>query len=266
MADTNAEAKRGDEFTILSCIDEPTGLFLVRRNLDGEKLLGRVGTWAATEPLGELMALGAGEPVFELLNHENLVSLAGTIQVTNDGDGQDGDDKEILLWDFCDGGTLDTLFREPPVLATARGFLPESLCWHVLRGLVGALAWLHDGYRRDWVTTAVHRHRPAGAGAAGGGEVVLGRRALHEWVADSDWMPVVHRAVRAENVFFQLPRGAETYGACKLGDFSRCFVSGHVNGLSRGVVAADASSDFVGFDVLKQRVTVADVYSLPKVS
>lgn len=200
------------------------GQLLVRRTPDGEILLAQV-----LDGMDELFRRGAAAWVAAaVLNHENLVSLhpcrfhaVGT---------------PYAVWDWCDAGTLADLLDDPPPPSPSvvGGFLPESLVWHVGLGMLRALRWLHEGVREapyDYLSEA-----------EGGRE--NGYSGLFEPAAllppEEDWMPVLHRAVRPENIFLQRPRGIETYGFAKLGNFSRCFVSGKVsrNGARTPVVAS----------------------------
>jgi serine/threonine protein kinase len=66
-------------------------------------------------------------------------------------------------------------------------------------------------------------------------------------------MPVLHRDVRAENVFLQHPRGIETYGPVKLGNFGRCWVSGGVARSTETPVVAVAEGDGVTLGGLRER-------------
>jgi len=245
-----SRAQHNDEYTTLRQIGE--NLFLVRRNADGETLLGRPFNLAGApemEHLDKLMGMGAGAAVSHLLNHENLVSVATTLtSFTWVGSGPSK--THMLLWDYCDAGTLDGLFRTPPVAHSRAGFLPESLCWHVLRSVLAALAWLHDGYRVDYFRPSMGR-RP-------------GPELRSEWIADPDWLPVLHRAVRPENIYFQSPRGVETYGLCKLGNFGEAFVSGHVNWVSGGAVVSTREGDSDLLE-MKKRMAVENIYTVPKV-
>lgn len=151
-----------------------------------------------------------GRAVSHFFNHENLVSLAGHLRhkpLIRGPSDPPQPTEDYLIWDDCDGGNLELLLvnkgpLRPPLL---RSFMPESLCWHVLTSVMRAFAWIHDGYRQeiDW--------------DSGG----------HRWVkTDVDWMPVLHRDVRATTIMFQQPRGKETYGPCKLAQFGKAFVSG----------------------------------------
>ncbi|KXH65447.1 hypothetical protein CNYM01_09957 [Colletotrichum nymphaeae SA-01] len=148
-----------------------------------------------------------GRTVSHILNHENIISLAGYLrQQPLDPRAEKQATEDYLVWDICDAGTLEILFADHRHAEHEPGcFLPESLCWHVLTSVIRTLVWLHDGYRQevDWVT----------------GE--------KSWAAtDTEWMPILHRGIEAQSIFFQHSRGKETYGVCKLGKFGRAFVSG----------------------------------------
>ncbi len=167
--------------------------------------------------------------------------------------GGEGDHhpSELVLWDYCDAGTLRSLIDRPPAdcRPRARGFLPESLCWHVFRSLLSALAWLHDGYRVDDYTDPRSGFAPKRG----------------EWVVDCDWMPILHRDLRPENVYFQYRRSRETYGLCKLGFFGECSVSGHANMRSGGAVVAGGPGQDTELATLRERMAVDNIYTVPKV-
>ncbi|KAK3402206.1 hypothetical protein B0T20DRAFT_467115 [Sordaria brevicollis] len=119
-------------------------------------------------------------------------------------------------------GTVLTRAK-PSTVKQDVGFLPESLIWHVALGVLRALMFLHEGKRdvisveRDPVTGGFKRVR-----------TVQGPPET-----EPDWLPILHRDVRAENIYLQHPRGIETYGPVKLGGFENCYVSAAV------VMAAD---------------------------
>ncbi|KAJ6437747.1 protein kinase domain-containing protein [Purpureocillium lavendulum] len=166
------------------------------------------GVWSAKGPQGHFLArriaeyqdnkakaaglLDLDDSFTRVLNHENLVSVVGRIPHPQ------GD---YLVWDLCDGGTLETLLGWVRCDSTAY-HLPEALCWHVLRALIRAVTFLHDGKR---LTDG-------------------------EWKGDPAWTAILHRAIEPRNVFFQQPRGQETYGPCKLGGFGNAAVTGHIMG------------------------------------
>ncbi|KAK2061026.1 hypothetical protein LY76DRAFT_603608 [Colletotrichum caudatum] len=145
-----------------------------------------------------------GRNVSYILNHENIISLAGYLRQQPIHPRVDATE-DYLVWDICDGGTLENLLANPDADTDPGCFLPESICWHVLVSIMRALVWLHDGYRQEvnWVS---------------------GER---RWTkTDAEWMPILHRGISAQTVFFQHSRGRETYGVCKLGKFGNAFVSG----------------------------------------
>ena len=153
---------------------------------------------------------GIDRALAQLLNHENIISLAGVIKQTATSDTGEATDQVWLVWDFPDAGTLEQLFHDRALAAEYTGlkYMPESLCWHVLRSVLGALVYLHEGTRLFCEGDAT--------------ESYLAR-------VDDDWHPVLHGAVAPESIFFQHPRGTEEYGVCKLGNFSGAFVSGKVD-------------------------------------
>lgn len=188
-------------------------LWVVRRVVDGEVFLCHEFDLDKRPELAALRALyhrGAYTSAAEVLNHENLISLTGPIRnLPWQGSGTaKGEAQQYLLWDWCDAGTLDTIFREPPLVRTAEGFLPESLVWHVTLGMLRALMWLHEGWRERYDNTSPRRRATFRTSEA--------------------WMPILHREIKPRNIYFQSPRGIETYGRCKLGNFGSCYISGSV--------------------------------------
>ncbi|RGP77621.1 hypothetical protein FLONG3_4194 [Fusarium longipes] len=153
--------------------------------------------------------------VRQILNHENLLSIVGVMQYQiftkqQTPDAQ-GNNVELLVWDFADAGNLSALFRHYPVEHSSF-YLPEPLCWHVLRSMMRAVTWLHDGKR------LVYQHK------SGDPEDTL----VKYWLTiNTDWFSILHRAIEPKNIWFQHPRGTETYGQCKLGDFSTAAVTCH---------------------------------------
>ena len=150
--------------------------------------------------------------IAHILNHENVISIAGHINMKPLGGNLEHRYNAWLVWDYCDAGTLETALTDKRLLAawqrTPQKLLPESLCWHVLISMLRALAWLHDGKR---------------VGTEDG-------RVLSE--VDKDWMPILHGCITPKNIHFQHPRGREVFGLCKLANFGTAFVSGkpHING------------------------------------
>ncbi|KAL2112624.1 hypothetical protein VUR80DRAFT_7049 [Thermomyces stellatus] len=210
LADLNP-ARNGDEFQLVKQIEDD--VWLAERLSDRERFLSRrlaelelgatdLEDRSDAEGLVKLLSeCGIDRALTRLLNHENILSLAGVITA---------DESVWLVWDFPDAGTLSQLFHDRELAAayTGKRYMPESLVWHVLRSVLSALAYLHEGSR-----LFVDEDNP----------VETWRRRV-----DDDWHPVLHGAVTAENIFFQYPRGMEEYGVCKLGNFSGAYVSGKV--------------------------------------
>ncbi|KAH8666374.1 hypothetical protein BX600DRAFT_549465 [Xylariales sp. PMI_506] len=191
------------------------------------------------------------EQLLRILNHENLVNLVDWIQVKdklNPGSGMKRL-KHYLLWDFCNAGTLENLLMprnelgwqginetgsphdrsEDGTSRTSKIFLPEGFCWHVLCSLLKCLAWLHHGLREEYDTQT--------------GDYELVR-------VDFDWHTILHRSISPSNIFFCDPQTKhETYGLCKLGNFSQAFVSGHFNGIIGGRVPPANGKVLAGRDI-----------------
>ncbi|KYK55024.1 hypothetical protein DCS_06985 [Drechmeria coniospora] len=166
------------------------------------------------QAVGSLMGIqGQGSVVGQVLGHRNLVSLVGHMEQpgagTNTGPSPPcGAGADFFLWDLCEAGSLGSLLSAVPNQPNGL-HLAESLCWHVLRALLGAVVHLHDGK-----SLVVHR-----AGAA---------RAFRWLSVREDWHPILHRSIDPGHIYFQLPRGNETYGLCKLGHSAAAAVTGHV--------------------------------------
>lgn len=158
-----------------------------------------------------------------VLNHPNLVSLVDCFAMQFSNSGKFGRERWFTVWDYCDAGNLGNLLVPP--LPTEdpdtemkdmvpgqeeelekTKFLPESLCWHVLTSLLKALMWLHDGVRNVEKDANGKWER------------------LHE---NLDWEPILHRAIRPDNIFIGHPRRKEWYGPVKLGNYERLTISGH---------------------------------------
>jgi serine/threonine protein kinase len=82
--------------------------------------------------------------------------------------------------------------------------------------MLKALAFLHEG----------RRSRPVMVGPP---DCVNGEVLYHVPGDELDWMPILHRDIKPQNIHFQHPKGIETYGACKLGNYGRCVVSAHIS-------------------------------------
>ncbi len=144
------------------------GVELVSRLSDGELFVARHfydDSIAEKDVLNELFARGAGQAVFNLLNHENLVSIDTAIikkPLTGSGDASP---THMLVWDYCDAGSLEQLLQDPPVRPQSddTGFLPESLVWHVGISMLRALQWLHEGVRETYETkSSFDPYKPEG--------------------------------------------------------------------------------------------------------
>lgn len=164
-----------------------------------------------------LYEYGQATALSRILNHENIVSLAGTIHLkpfVGAETKEDATTEDYLVWDFCDAANLSVLFQDHPhTRESSRYYLPESLCWHVLTSLVRAVSWLHDGVRRRVPTHDDEDEEWA--------DVDM----LDDKISsDRDWLSILHRDIKPKNIWFQHPRGIETYGLCKLGDFSKAAV------------------------------------------
>ncbi|KAL6818545.1 hypothetical protein GGI42DRAFT_310187 [Trichoderma sp. SZMC 28013] len=157
-----------------------------------------------------------GPAIAQIFNHENIISIAGHVKTNSvvtaapaAEDPQLSRPKNYIVWDYCDAGNLDALFQCTP-RRSSDFYLPESLCWHVLTSLLNAITYLHDGKR-----LVLDPKAPTGE--------------ERQWLSvDQDWNPIVHRAIEPKNIFFQHPRGSETYGLCKLGNFEHAVVTNHV--------------------------------------
>jgi len=226
---------------------------------------------------GELVRRGAGKAAARVLRHENLVSIHDDVNVLTHFDREEGDDtngifgksrqKRYLLWDWCDAGTLDDLLRDyslgSPSLKENEGFLPESLVWHVALGVLRAFAWLHEGIRwspeevgrfeENPEPDEVEKYERAQKAGSPPSRCPRDLRQYASWSEaqtdpEPDWMPILHRAVRAENIFLQHARrtgGIETYAPVKLGGLSECYVSGTVSkNRKTPLVALETGDDF----------------------
>ncbi|KAL2275145.1 hypothetical protein FJTKL_02482 [Diaporthe vaccinii] len=214
-------------------------IYVVRRESDNEQFLGTKWDASTVDPaFSDLLERGTKGALGSLLNHPNLINYADTVAdnvvcgrgtTTTTVSAQ-----RMILWDFCDAGTLQNLLKQHPVVPKTAApdsqvvtqFLPEGLCWHVLLSVLRALTWLHEGHRDD---TRI--------------EAPSGRRRQHDWFSDPDWLPILHRDIRPDNIFFQHPKGTETYGLCKLGNYGQCAVSGHVNSNFVGQVVSATRGD-----------------------
>lgn len=210
------------------------GRFLVRRTRDGETLLAEALP-IDSDYYEDLSRKSGNSSAMALLNHENLISAHGLVKnlavygpagvAPDPYDGQKGGVPECMIaWDYCDAGTLEEVLESPPVKKTAAGFFPESFVWHIALGVLRALQWLHEGVRDTYDAKKVKE--PQGG--------VRCQRVRGTTEPEKDWMPILHRGVFPENIFLQQPRGIETYGQVKLGNFSRCLVLGQIPERTKG--------------------------------
>lgn len=223
-------------YRILKKIDDT--VHVVGRESDNEQFLGTKWDASTVDPaFSDLLDRGTKGALGSLLNHPNLINYTDTVAdhvVCGRGTGTAVSAQRMLLWDFCEAGTLKNLFDHPPVVPKTAApdsdvvvqFLPEGLCWHVLLSVMKALSWLHEGYRDESSMEGPH-----------------GRRRHHDWLSDPDWLPILHRNVQPEHIFFKHPKGTESYGLCKLGNYSSCAVSGHVNSNFIGQVVSATRGD-----------------------
>ncbi|KAL7911967.1 kinase-like domain-containing protein [Trichoderma velutinum] len=175
--------------------------------------------------------LNQGPAIGQIFNHENIISIAGHIKTypiigaaSAAEDSQLSRSRDYIVWDYCDAGNLSALFQSMPC-KSPEFYLPESLCWHVLISLLNAITYLHDGKRLFLDAKA-----PAGE--------------ERQWLlVDEDWNPILHRAIEPRNIFFQHPRGSETYGLCKLANFEHAVVTNHVITLGDGPDVVDGDAE-----------------------
>lgn len=235
-------------------------VYVVNRESDNEQFLGTKWDTSTVEPaFNDLLERGTKGALGSLLNHPNLINYNDTVAdnvVCGRGTTATVSAQRMLLWDFCDAGTLQNLLRKHPVVPKKAApdsevvvkFLPEGLCWHVLLSVLSALTWLHEGHRDD---TQI--------------EAPSGRRREHDWFSDPDWLPILHRDIRPSNIFFQHPKGTESYGLCKLGNYEECTVSGHVNGSFVGQVVSATRGD-ESLNTLRARLYAPDMSAFEVVS
>lgn len=252
------------QYEVVKLLDNET--WLVRRRDDPDaQFLGYSEDQGETGPkLVLLLNRGAGWAMSALLNHPNLVSLADTIALDQVRDAKI-ERRKLLLWDYCDAGSLQGFMQRTnvpqqvdPRTKLVSKWLPESLCWHVVMSVLKALAWMHEGYREE-DTIVVHPD----------GELERGAKADTREDRGEDWLSVLHRDVTARNIYFQHPKGTETYGLCKLGNYANVFVSGHVNDLSNGHVVCSGGGPEDGRKPLLQvikDVRAQDIYTVAQVS
>ncbi|KAI3396174.1 hypothetical protein diail_377 [Diaporthe ilicicola] len=242
------------DYNIQKRLDD--NVYIVRRRSDHVQFLGSRWDGSTVSPaFSGLLDRGAKGALSSLLNHPNLINYTESVAdnvLCGRGTGTAVSSQRMLLWDFCDAGTLQNLLSAHPVTARTASpdsqevvqFLPEGLCWHVLTSVLKSLSWLHEGHRDD-----VRLVCPSG------------RREFDDWLSDPDWLPVLHRDIRADNIFFQHPRGIETYGLCKLGNYGSCAVSNHVNDHFVGQVVSATRGD-ESLDTMRANMASNDMLSI----
>ena len=149
-----------------------------------------------------------------VVRHENIVDF-WHVEADDEEAAEDG--PEDVAYDpakypdyiphYTDIRTLAEIIKEsrkPPGLPTSKhpAGLIEPLVWHVMLSILRALRYLHTG--QDAHSTK--DDPPPG------------------------WMPIVHNLIRPGNIILEHPMskhskyGPFRYGACKLGNFTRCLV------------------------------------------
>lgn len=218
------------QYRMVRKLHDTEDIWLVEREADNHQFVAfRWNVDQQNPQLSNLLERGAGDAVAAVLNHPNLVSHIDLHQAEF-WTGQESEKQNYALCDYCDAGTLRNFLDKTPVLPVTKlgtrevlQWLPESLVWHVATSLLSALAWLHEGVRLedslDWQTD---------------GSAERGTVQQSPFDRGEDWFPLLHRDIRAEHVFFQHPKGIETYGYCKLGGFGSISVSGHAHGRAVG--------------------------------
>lgn len=256
-----------DTYEIAKELAEETWLVRRRDDLEVAYLAFPWDVQDTAPLLHGLLERGAAGPLDALLNHPNLISYIDTIPASTPV-GRAVRRGALSLWDYCDAGSLrgfmhtTTVPQQTQSLERAGGnggtvvtkWLPESLCWHVVVSVMSALAWLHEGHREEDTIEEGPDGKPR--------RVV---KAETRQDRSEDWLSVLHRGVTASNIYFQHPKGIEDYGLCKLGNFSKAFVSGHVNDLSAGHVVCSEDGKVPLLSVIDD-TKEENIYSIDKVS
>lgn len=261
-ATRKADDALSQQYEVVKLLAEDT--WLVRRKEDPDaQFLGYPDDLNATAPqLAALLGRGARWALDALLNHPNLICPADAIRwgpLLDNGAG--AAPRRLMLWDYCDAGSLrgfmdrtEVPVQVDPETNMACKWLPESLCWHVVTSVLRALAWLHEGHREaDTIEEGLD------------GKPTRGAKSDTRQGRGEDWLSVLHRDVSTYNIYFQHPRATETYGLCKLGNYGKVFVSGHVNDWSTGHVVCSGDGEEPLLQVI-QDVKEQDIYKINKVS
>ncbi|KAI1337010.1 hypothetical protein F5Y15DRAFT_418324 [Xylariaceae sp. FL0016] len=194
----------------------------------------------ATSGLADLYAFDMVEPLKLILNHPNLVSLRDAMTMDFSTTGSFTREHVFFIWDYCDAGLLSNLLFPPSsntqetettsedgseVELEDPTFLPESFVWHVLCSVLQALAWMHDGVKEYM---AEGEKLPLELSESAFSDILNDIQSLPFMPTDPDWSPILHRNITPENIFLSYPRRDEWYGPCKLGNFTKAWISGHV--------------------------------------
>lgn len=117
--------------------------------------------------------------VRRFLDHDNLVRLL-------DWEGfesESPDTAKVCHYEFCDGGNLREKIDKFP------DGLPEGFIWHILKGVLKGLIYLHAG-KRDWQDV--------------------------EADGEEGWRPCVHNLISPDNIHFQRTTYVRAAGKLKL--------------------------------------------------
>ncbi|KAJ0119771.1 hypothetical protein J7T55_013975 [Diaporthe amygdali] len=239
-------------------------VYVVRHNSDNAQYLGSRWDASVVDPaFSDLLDRGTKGALGSLLNHPNLINYTETVAdhlIHGRCSGETVSSQRMLLWDFCEAGTLQNLFNQHPVLPQTQTVTNQD--WvaaldaldaddkdgrdavnaQIPRTRQLALSWLHEGHRDDTRISVVGTQS---------------RRVTDDWKSDEDWLPILHRDIRPDNIFFQHPKGTETYGLCKLGNYSNCVVSNHVNERYVGQVVSATRGD-LSLNTMRANMAVAD--------
>ncbi|KAK4126874.1 hypothetical protein N657DRAFT_687264 [Parathielavia appendiculata] len=252
------------------------GRYLVRRITDGELLLAEpldldpnIIHSTSTSEHGRTRTLlrhGACQPAAALLNHENLLCIYDelvAIPLTQEEEEEEEDvggmrrnlvTRRMLVYDYCDMGTLQDLFDEhEPQLRTTLQHHQEQVeeddgarCWGDTDTAAGGVHVGNIGTRRR------HREKEVEEAIAPAGgffpeafiwHVALGLLRALQWL---------HEGV-GDTYGVSTPRGIETFAPVKLGNFGKCWASGGVVKSMETPVVAMPEKDEVPLGLLRER-------------